>query len=467
MTKRLQIGEKVGEYEIVGFLGAGGMGSVYHGIHKKINRSAAIKVLSEPATSSNFKERFFNEAQLQSSLHHPNIATLYDFQESADVLFIVMEYVDGETLDALISRRFFAVEDALATFETVCEAVDFIHSHNIVHRDIKPQNIKLSSGGKVKMLDFGIAKGKVSHGLTRVGGVIGTPNYLAPEQLLGQPATPRSDIWALGVLLYEMLTGETPFKGKTLGELHLQITTSKYDPPETANPAVSHQVSRIVSKCLTIDPAQRYQNLEEVLSDVKEAKKRYSPRPADDAANGAFARSSLLKLANRLSLTGGTRVSSADAGPEGSGQRSRPGLMLTLVGGVMLLGVVGIVVWAMSGSSNGTANVNVPGSTGTPFAVPTKATNKASDRQMKAGPQHLGTTVTAAERPRLRLEAMEGTTEVYREGSYIGSTPLEIEGEENETAVLTFKRAGFEDKVEKIDITTRRKVYTVALKRKQ
>jgi hypothetical protein len=141
--------------------------------------------------------------------------------------------------------------------------------------------------------------------------------------------------------------------------------------------------------------------------------------------------------------------------------------MLTLVGGVMLLGVAGIVVWAMSGSSNGTANVNVPGSTGTPFAVPTKATNKASDRQMKAGPQHLGTTVTAAERPRLRLEAMEGTTEVYREGSYIGSTPLEIEGEENETAVLTFKRAGFEDKVEKIDITTRRKVYTVALKRKQ
>ncbi len=173
----------IGDYRIVGFLGAGGMGSVYHGIHTKIDRPAAIKVLSSPAAGSTFKERFFNEARVQSSLHHPNIATLFDFQESPsrDELYIVMEYVDGETLDALIDRKYFAVEDALVTFKSICEAVKFIHENNIVHRDIKPQNIKISSKGTVKMLDFGIAKDAVSSGLTRVGGIVGTPNYLVPS----------------------------------------------------------------------------------------------------------------------------------------------------------------------------------------------------------------------------------------------------------------------------------------------
>lgn len=462
MNKRLQIGEKVGEYEIVGFLGAGGMGSVYHGIHKKINRSAAIKVLSESATSTNFKERFFNEAQLQSSLHHPNIATLYDFQESRDVLFIVMEYVDGETLDALVSRRAFAVEDALSTFGSVCDAVGFIHSNNIVHRDIKPQNIKLSSSGKVKLLDFGIAKGEVSHGLTRVGGVIGTPNYLAPEQLLGQPASPRSDIWALGVLLYEMLTGATPFKGKTLGELHVQITTSKYDPPENSNAAVSPAVSRIVSKCLTVDPAQRYQSIREVLVDVKEAQKRYSPQPVDDAARGASPVSPIFKLANRISMTGSTPVSGVDLATNPSVRSIGPGVALAAGALVLLVGLVGIVAWAISGSSSVAANE--PGPSPTPIQI--RPANKGIARVAKPGTQQIGTGV-AAERPRLRIETAEGKADVYREGVLIGSTPLEIEGDENETVELTFKRAGYEDKVEVIDITTRRRVFTVSLNRKK
>jgi serine/threonine protein kinase len=461
MNKRLQIGEKVGEYEIVGFLGAGGMGSVYHGIHKKINRSAAIKVLSETATSSNFKERFFNEAQLQSSLHHPNIATLYDFQESGDVLFIVMEYVDGETLDALVSRRFFAVEDALATFESVCDAVGFIHSNNIVHRDIKPQNIKLSSSGKVKLLDFGIAKGEVSHGLTRVGGVIGTPNYLAPEQLLGQPASPRSDIWALGVLLYEMLTGATPFKGRTLGELHVQITTSKYEPPELSNPAVSPAVSRIVSRCLTVDPGQRYQSIDEVLADVKEARKRYSPQPGNDAGKAASPMGPLFRLANRVSITGGTPVSNSDAGTVPT-RSFGPGLAVAAAAFVLFVGLVGIVVWATSGPSSVAANGERPSQ---PLKTPVAGEKKDLAGAVKPS-RHMGTDVIA-ERPRLRIESTEGTAEVYRDGVLIGSTPLQIEGDENEMVELTFKRAGYEDKAERIEITTRRKVFTVALKRKQ
>ncbi len=161
----------IGEYRVTGFLGAGGMGEVYGGVHAKLGRAAAIKVLSENVTDDSFTSRFFNEARLQASLHHPNIATLYDFQEIGGRLCIFMELVDGESLEDLVTRRAFAVEDALKTFLPVVEAIAFIHQNGILHRDIKSQNIKLTSNGTVKLLDFGIAKDSISHSLTQTGGV--------------------------------------------------------------------------------------------------------------------------------------------------------------------------------------------------------------------------------------------------------------------------------------------------------
>ncbi len=469
MSKRFQIGEKIGEYDIVGFLGAGGMGSVYHGVHTKINRPAAIKILSEVATNSNFTERFFNEARLQSSLHHPNIATLYDFQESGDVLFIVMEYVDGETLDTLISRRYFAVEDALTTFESICDAVAFIHSNNILHRDIKPQNIKLSSNGMVKLLDFGIAKGAVSHGLTRVGGVIGTPGYLAPEQLSGNPATPRSDIWSLGVLFYEMLTGTEPFKGKTIGELYLQITTSKFEPPEKLNQSVPAEVSRIVSKCLATDPALRYQSVAEILLDVQNSKKRYQSAAGHNANQAAaFPRNAMFKLAAKDSLREGVPgIGHHDANGL-TGSYLLPKIAVGLAAVFILVSVVGIGVWATSGSNDSNSISNGSQAGNIPIAKPSPATSidKMKGRNNASSVQQSGTVVKDSERPRVRVDLTEGSAEVYRDDKFLGTTPIEIEGMENETVHLTFKREGYEDKAETIDITTRRKVYTVSLKRK-
>ena len=196
MSKRLNIGEMIGEYRVTGFLGAGGMGEVYAGVHEKLGRPAAIKVLGAAANDPTFKSRFFNEARLQANLHHPHIAALYDFQETGDQLLIFMEMVDGESLEDLVSRRAFTVEDALKVFVPICEAIGYIHQHGILHRDIKSQNVKLTSGGQAKLLDFGIAKDSSDqHGLTQTGGVIGTPHYLAPEQLDGKPASPQTDIW--------------------------------------------------------------------------------------------------------------------------------------------------------------------------------------------------------------------------------------------------------------------------------
>ena len=467
MSKRLQIGERIGEYDIVGFLGAGGMGSVYHGVHTKISRSAAIKVLSDVATNSTFKDRFFNEAKLQSSLHHPNIATLYDFQESGDVLFIVMEYVDGETLDALINRGYFSVEDALTTFESICDAVAFIHSNNIVHRDIKPQNIKLAANGMIKLLDFGIAKGAVSNGLTRVGGVIGTPNYLAPEQLAGKPATPQTDIWSLGVLFYSMLTGIEPFKGDSLAELYVQITTGKFESAEKLNPVVQHDVSRIVTKCLANDPAERYKCVNLIISDIQLSKRRYLPdlsakeRKASIFPKNAFI--NLKKNESHIDIDGA-------AGHEISAESSLGGRWrLILAGGAGIFVVFLIVgafgIWALSGPAENTSG-NVNRALNGRDTVPSPVKSLVPSANNRTISTQSAPASSFKEKTKVTVEVVEGSAEVFRNGQLLGTTPIDIEGTENESVDLVLKREGYQDEPVKIDITTRRKVFTFSLKRK-
>ncbi len=453
MSRRLNIGEQLGDYRIVGFLGAGGMGSVYHGVHTKIERPAAIKLLSNVAENTTFKERFFNEARVQAGLHHPNIATLYDFQENGDLLYIVMEYVDGETLEALVSRKYFAVEDALKTFESVCDAIAFIHGNDIVHRDIKPQNIKLASNGKVKLLDFGIAKDSASQGLTRIGGVIGTPNYLAPEQLMGGSATQISDIWALGVLLYEMLTGVGPFKGTTLEQLQAQITTAKFEEPEKINPAVPAEVSNIVAKCLAVDSKMRYQSVNLLLADVRDAQRRYQPQPV--SKKGLFF------------YRPASDPSPQPAGVGSDGESSATRFLFIPIAAIaasilVLFVLLGLAIWAISGP--GTAGTNSGNSRAGSQSGPANS-NADVPKNTRVGAQSAPQPVVNHDRPRATIDVTEGTAEVYRDDQFIGKTPLMIEGAENEKVNLTLKRVGYDDHNEVVEITTRRKVFTFSLRR--
>ena len=259
----------IGEYRLIGYLGAGGMGEVYRGLHSKIGRTAAVKVLGKAICDPSFVERFLNEARIQAHLQHPNIVTLYDFLEYDGRPCIRMEYIEGETLsDRIMSRGPLPLPEAIATFKAIVEAIDYVHSQGIIHRDIKSNNVRISSTGQVKVLDFGIAKSSSSPNLTVTGGVIGTVQYLAPEQFRGESASERTDIWALGILLYEMLTGHMPFEATTLGELLDRIGKANYVQPSVLNTAVPRQIQAIVSRCLKKNPWDRYRSAKELLRDI-------------------------------------------------------------------------------------------------------------------------------------------------------------------------------------------------------
>ncbi len=270
MNKARLLNSSIGEYRVIDFLGAGGMGEVYRAVHSKLGRVAAIKVLGSAALDNgSLAHRFFNEACIQAGIQHPNIATLYEFIELNGQPCIIMEYIDGHTLAERVQPHGpLSTGEALRIFQSVVEAVGHIHSFGIIHRDIKSNNIKISTSGQVKLLDFGIAKSESSPKLTETGDVVGTLEYLSPEQLRTGTADARSDIWALGVLLYEITSGQKPFVASTLGELYEKITKVNYVPPSKLNPSLPADVMTIISRCLKKNPADRYQSAEALLQDL-------------------------------------------------------------------------------------------------------------------------------------------------------------------------------------------------------
>lgn len=460
MSRLFQNNQTVGDYRIDGFLGAGGMGEVYRGVHLQLSRIAAIKVLRNINADSSLTQRFHNEARLQSNLHHPNIATLYDFKDIDGNLCIFMEYIDGESLEDLIKRRFFAVEDALLAFQKICEAIAFIHQNGVLHRDIKSQNIKLNSAGTIKLLDFGIAKDAESQKLTKTGGVIGTPSYIAPEQLDGKAADVQTDIWALGVLLYEMLTGDQPFKADTMGGLCLRIQCAEFDPPEAANPAVPRETSQIVRRCLEKDRTRRYQSVEEITRDtarVLNDKYQTSVLPFGNFSRTFESSPSETRLADNYDDDFEDRSYSPESKP-------RKNLFAAVAVGsvfavLFVFGLIGIALWAMSGSDDGEMG-NLVKEGNSPVLIST-------DKQT---PDKGISTATSSENggtQEVKIDVVEGTAKVLRDGAVIGETPFTLNGKKGETVKLTLRREGYQDREAVFQISSGKKTYTFTLIRKE
>jgi eukaryotic-like serine/threonine-protein kinase len=264
---------KAGRYQIVSELGRGSMGVVYQGFDPVIGRTVAIKtMLIEGLSTAEFQEyktRFQREAQAAGILAHPNIVTVYDFGEDEGVLFLAMEYLEGKSLQAIVEKQhILPLETIVPMFDQVCSALDHAHTHKIVHRDIKPANIMILDSGLVKVTDFGIAK-MMSMGMTQAGQVLGTPNYMSPEQVKGRAVDGRSDIFSLGVILYELVTGEKPFGGQNITTVIYKIINENPIPPRELDATIHPGLSYVIQKSLAKSPEERYQTCRELADDLK------------------------------------------------------------------------------------------------------------------------------------------------------------------------------------------------------
>jgi len=245
--------KEVAGYRLAEHIGSGGMGEVYRAFSHSLNRHAAVKIL----TQAEHADRFKNEAAIQSTISHPNIARLYEYTETDGKLCIVMEYVEGQSLDSFRHRKGrLTSEEAEGIVRQIISALAYLHQKEIIHRDIKPQNFKILADGTVKMLDFGIAKHKYSPKLTQLGFVIGTMEYLAPEQF-EQKEELKSDIWSLGVMTYELLTGYMPFESNNPLSLRMLINKGSFTNPKILVPGISEKMATFIDRCLKTNPATR------------------------------------------------------------------------------------------------------------------------------------------------------------------------------------------------------------------
>ncbi len=255
------IGRTVGNYKITQALGEGGVGMVYKGVDTMLDREVAIKVLRpELASQNDIVERFRSEAVTLAKLNHPNIATLYSMFRQANDLFMVLEFINGETLDRVLHRRGrIPVEEAVPVFCQALEGITYAHNRGVVHRDIKPGNMILTEDGLVKVLDFGIARLLGSNRMTRQGNVIGTLEYMSPEQVRGAETDARSDVYGLGIMLYELLTGRLPFESENDFELMKMQTEMAPVTPRSLNPEIPDDIEASILKAISKGPDGRFQ----------------------------------------------------------------------------------------------------------------------------------------------------------------------------------------------------------------
>jgi eukaryotic-like serine/threonine-protein kinase len=385
----------IGDYRIVSYIGEGGMGQVYRAIHNRIGRTVAIKVLGQSAAESVLVQRFINEARIQASLRHPGIAALYDFTEYRGRPVIIMEYVDGQTIqDITRARGPWSAADAVPILVSCATTLEYVHSQGIVHRDLKSANLKITSTGDLKLLDFGIATAQMASRLTKTGFVVGSFQSLAPEQARGEPATPASDIWAFGVLAYEMMTATLPFEGSTQMELFSKILKGVFVPPTVLKPNVPMELERVITHCLRRKPEDRYPSM-------------------------AALRQDLERVPLNTSRSTGRHIQIA-------GVRSSK-KMVAIAGGVAAAIVIGAGVYVYQ------ANTTV-----TPPSPPS--------------PQPVPPDPNPANMTQVLIDVNQGHAEVWQGNQMLGHTPYTISGPYGQHVSLVLREEGYQDKQVDFDI---------------
>jgi serine/threonine protein kinase len=282
---------KLGRYLVQSELGRGAMGVVYKATDSVLERTVAVKTVNmalERDGADRYEARFYQEARAAGGLNHPNIVTVYDVGKSGEVVFMAMEYIEGPELRTLmVEGRPMPVSQAVSIAAQVADGLAYAHEHGVVHRDIKPANIMVPAAGAVKITDFGIARMRsAASDLTQTGVMLGSPKYMSPEQVIGKRADHRSDLFSLGVILYEMLTGASPFNGENVTALMYQIVNFAPPAPSALNGAVPELADYIVAKMLAKALDERYQGAAEVARDLRECERQLGSAAAGAPSHG-------------------------------------------------------------------------------------------------------------------------------------------------------------------------------------
>lgn len=359
------IGTTISHYRVLEKVGAGGMGVVYKAQDLRLGRFVALKFLPDEFIGDpQVRDRFQREAQAASSLNHPNICTLYDIGEADGRAFMAMEFLDGVTLKDLVLVAPLPLNRLLDIAIQVLDGLEAAHAQGIIHRDIKPANIFVPSHGRIKILDFGVAKitapsfAEIPTGweetvatqgvnlVTTGGWALGTMPYMSPEQALGKPLDERSDLFSLGVTLYEMTTGQMPFKGDTTAVLFLAIVQETPVPAMVLNPSVPVELQRIVDKCLEKDRDLRYQSASEIRDDLKELAQA---SPSSGSRHTGILERSVVEVTSLRNVAFPPAGVAAEPGPDSTGSSSRrpPWKILALVGVLVALAVSATVYWSL------------------------------------------------------------------------------------------------------------------------
>jgi serine/threonine-protein kinase len=254
--------EKLGKYKIVGKIGKGAMGEVFRAQDPVLNREVAIKTISATLSADNdLRKRFHREAQAAARLNHPNIITVFDYGEEAGIIYMAMELLEGADLKDIIRQSLLpTLEDKLDVMEQVADGLGFAHGRDIIHRDLKPGNIHIQPNGQVKIMDFGLARLGTTADMTRTGVVMGTPNYMAPEQVKGEKADSRADVFSSGAVFYEMLTNRKPFDADSAHAVLFQVVHQSPRPMREWTPEVPPILVQLVEKAMHKDREQRFRN---------------------------------------------------------------------------------------------------------------------------------------------------------------------------------------------------------------
>ncbi len=388
-------------YRVVRKLGAGGMADVYLCEDLTLGRKVALKVLSSRFVhDAQFVERFRREAKSAAGLNHPNLVAIYDWGEIDGTYFIVMEYVEGETLKQLIRRRGrLNGSEALDVALGLLAAVGYAHRHGVVHRDIKSQNILLDAAGRAKVTDFGIARAGDA-GMTEAGSVLGTAQYLAPEQARGEVVDERSDLYSVGIVLYEMLTGQVPFSGDSAVTVAMKHVNERAPEPSELVPGMPYALNQIVLKALAKDPALRYQTADAFARDLRAA--QHGGPVAAAAYDPAAEQTQVMATA-----AGQTQVMPRPEEPQPPRRKSRRTLWVVLFLLAVIAAAAAALIWTMSGE-----RIDVPDVVGRSEA---QATKTLQDRGFKVEAKDtysddFATGLVARQSPEEGAELKEGAT---------------------------------------------------------